>query len=210
MNDFDFDVMQKKNVARGARHRKGGSKSKKCSLPSDLLTPAQKRALNGPVITVKLDRPINWPDYKALSESLKKEYLEDLIERYQVSGNELRGMLGCSSSTISRELRRLGVKARSGPRAENLAAHKAKWDAFCDGLAGGAPEGQKEETDAGAQDPEPEEDAVPEAAEMPKEAKIAQLRTTFVGVPSLKQLNDLFDTFVHLAREVTITIEITS
>ena len=37
MNDFDFENMQKKRIAQGARHRVCGSKSKKCSLPSDLL-----------------------------------------------------------------------------------------------------------------------------------------------------------------------------
>lgn len=42
MNDFDYDIVQKKRVARGAFahvNRKRG----KCRLPSDYLTAAQKR-----------------------------------------------------------------------------------------------------------------------------------------------------------------------
>ena len=48
MHDFDYDAMQKKRIARGASHMKRGSKSKKCTLPSDYLTAAQKRRLNAP------------------------------------------------------------------------------------------------------------------------------------------------------------------
>lgn len=36
MNDFDWDVLQKKRIASNARRMKGGNKSKKCSLPDDL------------------------------------------------------------------------------------------------------------------------------------------------------------------------------
>ena len=58
MNDFDFENMQKKRIAQGARHRVCGSKSRKCSLPSDLLTAAQKRKLNGPVERYDMGKPI--------------------------------------------------------------------------------------------------------------------------------------------------------
>ena len=41
MNDFDYDALQKKRIAAGARHMKRGSRSKRCSLPSDNLTPSR-------------------------------------------------------------------------------------------------------------------------------------------------------------------------
>lgn len=50
MNDFDYDIVQKKRVARGAFahvNRKRG----KCRLPSDYLTAAQKREMNGKMKT---------------------------------------------------------------------------------------------------------------------------------------------------------------
>lgn len=228
MNDFDYDVMQKKNIARGAYHRKGGSKSKKCSLPSDLLTPAQKRALNGPVTTVKLGQPMSWEAYKSLSDTLKKEYLEDLIASYQVSGAEIGRMFGVSVATMSRELRRLSLKGQKGECTEDVFAHKAKWAAFCNGVVGGAPgaPGQEKVQEPEVQGPEVEpgeasEEAKPEvvpvdareshkAPEPPKKAGLVHLRTTFDGVPNLKQLEDLFTLFVQLPREVTVTIEVTS
>lgn len=233
MNDFDFDVMQKKNIARGAYHRKGGSKSKKCSLPSDNLTAAQKRALNGPVTTVKLGQPMTWEGYKTLSDTLKKEYLEDLIACYQVSGNELSKMFGCASSTMSLELRRLGVRARKGSRTEDIIRHKAKWAAFCNGVVGGAPRtsGREKKQEPEGQEPEgqepPErvfgnnEEIIPmgspddaretyRAPEPLQKAGLVHLSTTFHGVPNAKQLEDLFALFVQLPREVKVMIEVTS
>lgn len=47
MNDFDYDIVQKKRLVASARKQKCGSKSKKCSLPSDNLTAAQLKAKNG-------------------------------------------------------------------------------------------------------------------------------------------------------------------
>ena len=76
MNDFDYDVMQKKRIARGASRMKRGSKSKKCTLPSDYLTAAQKRRLNGPVSTYKLDEPMSLESFKAMPEDLQKQYME--------------------------------------------------------------------------------------------------------------------------------------
>ena len=223
MNDFDYDVMQKKNIARGAYHRKGGSKSKKCSLPSDLLTPAQKRALNGPVTTVKLGQPMSWEAYKSLSDTLKKEYLEDLIASYQVNGAEIGRMLGVSVATMSRELRGIGVSPFKGSFGKETQAHKAKWAAFCNGVVGGAPgapsqeKAQEPEVEPGESSEVAEPEVVPvdareshKAPEPPKKAGLVHLRTTFDGVPNLKQLEDLFTLFVQLPREVTVTVEVTS
>ena len=43
---FQQDVKERKKMKTGAMHRKCGSKSKKCTLPSDYLTPSQKKKLN--------------------------------------------------------------------------------------------------------------------------------------------------------------------
>lgn len=50
LEDFDYDVLQKKRTARGAQHRKG-SKSKRCILPHELMTKKELRAMNGPMKT---------------------------------------------------------------------------------------------------------------------------------------------------------------
>lgn len=45
MNDFDYENLQKKRLARNA-YAKKGSRSKKCTLPDDYLTPAQRAKLS--------------------------------------------------------------------------------------------------------------------------------------------------------------------
>ena len=41
--------------------------------------------MNGEVISVTLNKPISWDDYKALPKALQTEYVNDLVKRYGVS-----------------------------------------------------------------------------------------------------------------------------
>lgn len=41
MNDFDYEVLQKKRLARQAFHKKGESKSRKCPMSTDRMTRKQ-------------------------------------------------------------------------------------------------------------------------------------------------------------------------
>lgn len=101
MNDFDYDAMQKKRIARGAQHKRCGSKSKKCSLPSDNLTPAQKRALNGEVKQYNLNEPMTWEAFKAMPQDLQEKYVRDLHSRFNVGATTIsREMFGLSECTL--------------------------------------------------------------------------------------------------------------
>lgn len=141
MTDFDYDVLQKKRTASGAYHRKGGSKSKKCTLPSDHLTEAQKRKLNGPMTTVQMGQPMAWLDYKGLSDELRKKYLMDVLNSYKPSARMLGEMLGVSLPTVTKELRRLGLPVSTNPPlyygSEEFKTKRAMWEAFCNGVVGG-------------------------------------------------------------------------
>ena len=141
MHDFDYDAMQKKRIARGASHMKRGSKSKKCTLPSDYLTAAQKRRLNGPVSTYKLDEPMNWESFKAMPEDLQKKYILNLQETYQANNDMLGKMFGVTGVSVCRMRHALGVSAmgQSKMTHDEVAVRDAKWDAFCNGVVGGKP-----------------------------------------------------------------------
>ena len=141
MHDFDYDAMQKKRIARGASHMKRGSKSKKCTLPSDYLTAAQKRRLNGPVSTYKLDEPMNWESFKAMPEDLQKKYILNLQETYQANNDMLGKMFGVTGVSVCRMRHALGVGAmgQSKMTRDEVAGRDAKWDAFCNGVVGGKP-----------------------------------------------------------------------
>ena len=141
MHDFDYDAMQKKRIAHGASHMKRGSKSKKCTLPSDYLTAAQKRRLNGPVITYKLDEPMSWESFKAMPEDLQKKYILNLQETYQANNDMLGKMFGVTGVSVCRMRHALGVSAmgQSKMTRDEVAVRDAKWDAFCNGVVGGKP-----------------------------------------------------------------------
>ena len=141
MHDFDYDAMQKKRIARGASHMKRGSKSKKCTLPSDYLTAAQKRRLNGPVSTYKLDEPMSWESFKAMPEDLQKKYILNLQETYQANDKMIAKLFGKSDVTVGEHRKRLGLNpiGKSRMTRDEVAIRDAKWNAFCNGVVGGKP-----------------------------------------------------------------------
>lgn len=141
MHDFDYDTMQKKRIACGASHMKRGSKSKKCTLPSDYLTAAQKRRLNGPVITYKLDEPMSWESFKAMPEDLQKQYILNLQNTCQANDKMISKLFGKSDVTVGEYRKKLGINpiGKSKMTRDEKTVCDAKWDAFCNGVVGGKP-----------------------------------------------------------------------
>lgn len=149
MNDFDYEVKQKKDIARSAAHRVCGSKSSKCDLPSDHLTEAQKRALNGPVESVNLKEPMNWAAFKALPESLQAEYIRYLKAEYQASDAMMGKMFGVSDASVNIKRNQLGVPS-SGKGQQPTKAVKAAWAEFIGDTAV-----TPEQTETAAEEPTP-------------------------------------------------------
>ena len=139
MNDFDYDVLQKKRIAAGARHMKRGSRSKRCSLPSDNLTPAQLKRRNGPVSTYKLDAPMRWDDFKAMPVDLQKQYLTNLVETYGATNEMLGDMFYVHPTHVGTVKKALGVVSHNPHRliGEKKAIRDQMWAAFCNGVVGG-------------------------------------------------------------------------
>ena len=137
MNDFDFDAMQKKRIAQGARHKVGRRSG--CTLPSDSLTEAQKRKLNGPVVTLKLDEPMTWKDFKALPEDKRRLYAEHIKELYNPSWKQWGQMFHTHPNTVRQHFIRYTIADARGWGASTTRADRARWDAFCNGVVGGRP-----------------------------------------------------------------------
>ena len=139
MNDFDYDALQKKRIAAGARHMKRGSRSKRCSLPSDNLTPAQLKRRNGPVSTYKLDAPMGWDDFKAMPVDLQKKYLTNLVETYGATNEMLGDMFYVHPTHVGAVKKALGVISHNPHRliGEKKAIRDQMWAAFCNGVVGG-------------------------------------------------------------------------
>ena len=139
MNDFDYDALQKKRIASGAFHMKRGSRSKRCSLPSDNLTPAQLKRRNGPVSTYKLDEPMRWDDFKAMPADLQKKYLTNLVETYGATNEMLGDMFYVHPTRVGTVKKALGVVSNNPHRliGEKKAIRDQMWAAFCNGVVGG-------------------------------------------------------------------------
>ena len=73
MDDFTYDCWQKKQLAQQARHRKRGSKSRKCSLPSDSLTKKQWKERNGKTLSINLNQPTSWEIFKEVSKQTQED-----------------------------------------------------------------------------------------------------------------------------------------
>lgn len=220
MNDFDYDAMQKKRIARGAAHMK--RKRKGCSLPSDNLTAAQKRRLNGPVSTYKLDEPMSWESFKAMPEDLQKQYILNLQNTYQANDKMIGKMFGKSDVTVGEYRKKLGINSIGIPKIshDEKTVRDAKWTAFCNGVVGGKPgepkkiennevEESYDETDdfVGFGDPEVEErieieemDPIEEPVEEPvkapeKEKSVDFLMTEKLDVTFMSDSGDLETVF---------------
>ena len=139
MNDFDYDALQKKRIAAGARHMRRGSRSKRCSLPSDNLTPAQLKRRNRPVSTYKLDAPMRWDDFKEMPVDLQKQYLAYLVETYGATNEMLGDMFYVHPTHVGAVKKALGVISNN-PRHLSKAKKDIRdqmWAAFCNGVVGG-------------------------------------------------------------------------
>lgn len=99
MNDYEYtyrqEVQERKALVPSARKRKNGVHSTSCTLPSDHLTPAQRKKLNGPVKTYNTCQPMSWAQFKEMPKDLQESYLRYVAQRFRVTmqaiGKELFG-----------------------------------------------------------------------------------------------------------------------
>ena len=128
MNDFDFDVLQKKRIARGAIHKRNGSKSRRCSLPSDNMTAAEWKRRNGEVKTYALNEPMSWPDFKSMPLDLQQQYINNLQNRFNVSIGRISTDLWCMSADgVRRHCERHGVSFQRLPGNRSVSIHWDRW-----------------------------------------------------------------------------------
>ena len=138
MNDFDFDVMTKKRIARGAAARKCGSKSRRCTLPSDYLTDAQKKARNGKMSTYNLSKPMTYEQFKLMPRDLQREYLLKLRNDMHASTRVIAQMFRCSDETVRVAIRNLGINTDGKKMFMNL-DQLMRWNNWLSGDAANTP-----------------------------------------------------------------------
>ena len=109
MNAFDSEVRERKRLVSSARHKKNGSKSKRCSLPSDHLTERQWKARCGEIMDYKLSSPVPWAEFKRYPRDIQEMYIQNMVEKYHVTASDLGRLFGCHYATISRFCQKQGL-----------------------------------------------------------------------------------------------------
>lgn len=130
MNDFDYDVLQKKITARGARYTNRVKPG--CALPSDYLTASQKKKMNGDVKTVDLNKPMDWKSFKGLSPFVMETYCKHLVDAYGANQTTIAQMFGVHQTAVSHLLIDNNIHIKF-PRYKKLDTEK--WNVFLQGNA---------------------------------------------------------------------------
>lgn len=167
---FHKENRDKKSIGNNI-YKKAGGRGGKCRLPSDYLSNKEKRGLNGKVETVKLNEPMAYSDFKALSNTLKQEYLTNLVENHGARQADIAEMFNISRPVVNKLFKSIAQNVHFGKTGEKYP--DKKWLDFI-----------------AAKDKEP----TPEA---PKEKQstvsISEGSITFRGVPET-----IFETFKYL------------
>lgn len=112
MTDFEYDCYRKKSIAHSAMKRKCGSKSKKCSLPSDRISTKQWNERCGDIVSYQLGKPMTWKEFGKLPKDIKEEYLNNLISKYSANARNMADMFDVSVATIFRVVKNEGLNVR--------------------------------------------------------------------------------------------------
>ena len=178
---YTQDQRDRKRTASGARAKKGGSRSKRCPLPSDTLTKAQKDSLNGPVESVNLNQLMTYAQLKELTPTLQFLYLDHLVTVHKARRIDLQEMLGIANRTLELQIKGLPEKLvfKKGRRSP-----APEWMAFLGSTQPAQEAAQAPDAETQAPAPAETENA-PQAATEPTPAILAgsiTVRTTASGM----------------------------
>lgn len=82
---YQSDIHEKKSTGRGVFHKKNGSKSKKCTMPSDYLSIKEKMGMSGECKTYNMRKFYTYEEFKQFPDDIQLQYLNSLINRYDVT-----------------------------------------------------------------------------------------------------------------------------
>lgn len=103
-------IKERKSMLSGARHKKGGSKSKKCTLPSDTLSKKEKEKMNGEMRVYNLRYPVNYNTFSEFPNDIKEEYIRQMQTRYLADQDMLAASFGMNGVQFIHMLDGLGIE----------------------------------------------------------------------------------------------------
>lgn len=104
--DYYEDCKEKKKTANSARNRRGHrGKSGRMKTASDYMTEKELRALDGEVKTYRMGSPMNWSEFSAMPDDLKKMYIKNLRKKFNVPDEELAISMGVKLADFTKCLK---------------------------------------------------------------------------------------------------------
>lgn len=105
------DSIDKKRTAASAHKQrthcgKGGS----VKFPSDFMTRKELKAMNGDVISYRMNDPLSWDEFKELPNDLKGTYIQTLRDKFNVPDCELAAMFDVSLTKLTLYLKDLKLE----------------------------------------------------------------------------------------------------
>lgn len=134
MNDFDYEIYLRKQLARQSKYRKRGSKSKKCSLPSDSLTSRELKERNGAILTYNLTKPMTWREFCMLPKDVQETYIKRLQDEFHVTAVLICKMFGIAVSTLSRHIELNDLDVRFIRGRKQTKEQQEQWENFLHGI----------------------------------------------------------------------------
>ena len=123
---------ERKRDGRGAFNRVCGSKSKKCSLPSDHMTRKEIIAMSGEVQTYTLNEAHLWTEIENWPDEIRAQYFKKLFIEMNATGYEIADMLECSFKKVRGQLTKFNLTKGRGNW--QTAEQKENWQRFITGL----------------------------------------------------------------------------
>ena len=172
--DFNKENAQKKSIGRSSFNKIRNHKG--CTLPSDHLTASQKKKLNGEVITMNLNKPVRYAEFKLWPKDIQEKYMNSLHERFGATRSDIAKMFCIDPFTLKKfiDLKGLDIfPAHKGSRLQDPQG----WENFRKGLLS-ASETPKPQTGIPASDLDSPEKSI----DIPKlESPVKQLWPTMDG-----------------------------
>ena len=180
---FNQTSAERKRTGRGAISKKNGSKSKRCTLPSDRLSAAEKKKLSGECKKYDLSKPMNWKQFMGMPKDLQSEYLQKLVS-YGAGKKDAADMFGCSVGALSQYL--YCYHKGEGLFKKMLSSKERNSDDFMKWLGGGEAQNEEQTVEPAAEETKTIEEpvAVTKTAEKSAGLGLLQIESgslTFTG-----------------------------
>lgn len=184
---FEETSRERKRVGTGAYSRKRGSRSKKCTLPSDNMTAGQLKKRNGEVMQYNLNKPMSWYTFKSMPEDLQREYIVKCKEKYGARGRDLAEMFGMSKNGFSLAMVKL-FDGNSPFKGTTSKVRTTLWDDFLRSDTSASEEAEPAEVNSPVEAKESSESETERVKQMPSLKSSAELciksgTLRFAGTP---------------------------